>query len=395
LATQLWAQENCSHEALQDKATRVKSTQEKLLAVKVGDEGMDTDVQPSTQKLIQEFKNVLAATVAEYMNCTPPAVSNVKQFEAGLAGLVGANGPEPPTHSTPREASEFVDQIYGSHLSLSVARPTAQSQLLSVKFTFGINCGDDNMLLIYERRNGRWSRVLLWQSGNYSTSAGAFGDFFSFLFVPRGEPVGWVLAVAHGMPWCTSRWSGFDLDVIQPSHGEMPQEVLFHREAGYVRSEEVEMMPRAAGFELRLTTGSIDLDRMTRRAIYSYRLVDGTVRRVQPVALNGGDFVDEWLNTDWDEAEQWSAQQNVQSLREVHANIERLIKPSAQNWPSFTYRAVRACSGDPSRFQIELDQDPGVPTYFQIREGKNFFEMLYASRQPDPKCNGPDLLHKR
>jgi len=394
IATQVRAQEACSHESLQNATARFKSTQQKLLAVKVGYEGMDTDVQPSTRKLIHEFKDALAATVAEYMSCTPKDVSDVKQIEVALTGLLGGNWPGSPTSSTPGTAGEFVDQIYGSHLSLSVARPSSHSELVIVKFIFGINCGDDNMLLVYERRSGRWSRVLFWQSGDYTTIGGAFGDFFSYLIVPRGGPDDWVLAVAHGMPWCTSRWSGFDVDVIQPAHGDAPQRLLFHREAGYVRDEDVEMKLRPGGFEIRAKTGSIDMEIMTRKVIYSYRLVDGTVQRVQPVALNGRDFVDEWLKTDWKEAEQWSAQQNAQSLREMHAQINELRSPGTKNWTSFTYRAVRACSVDPGHFQVELDQDPGVPTYFQIRQGNNYFEMLSDAREPDPKCNGPDLMRK-
>lgn len=388
----LRAEGSCWRDKLQQMPARVKMVQEQLLTVKVG--GMDTSVLPATQERIRALKDALAATVDAYMQCERESAVDVKKFESTLAGMLGANKPEPTTQITSQSISEVVDQVYGARLQLVVGRPESEPQSIGVEVSFGLNCGVDTMLLVYERQNEKWRQVLRWQSGDYNEISGAFGDFFEYVVIPHGALGRWVIAVAHGKPWCTSRWSGFDVDVIRPAHGSVPQHVLFHNHAGYVRDSEPVLKAESDGFELRLEKGSLDIDVMTRTGIYRYRLVGDKVHRVQPVAKNARDFVDEWLQAEWSEATDWTATEIAGSLKEEHTRIAGLRDPKAKNWPSFRYGATRGCLGDPKRFQVELDQDRGAPTFFEIREGRDSFTMLSASSQPDPQCKGADLMQK-
>ena len=148
---------------------------------------------------------------------------------------------------------------------------------------------------MYEWGGGGWRQVLKWQSEKYSEVNDAFGDFFEYSIAPLSSSGQWAVAVAHGHPWCTSRWSGFDIDIIAPVHHAAPQRVLFHKNYGYSREADPVMEAKADGFELRLKIGMMD-GITTRLGIYRYRTI-GNVQRIQPVAMNGRDFVDEWLGS--------------------------------------------------------------------------------------------------
>lgn len=157
---------------------------------------------------------------------------------------------------------ELQQQIYGADLKLVAKRPDAKADLIGVEISFGVSCGEDTMLLLYEWRDKKWWQVLRWQSGGYNAVNGAYGDFFEYVVIPHGGLGKWVVAVAHGMPWCTSRYSGFDLDAVETAHDSAPQNLLFHKHAGYDRGDDrgPVLKGRSDGFELRLRDFGIDFD---------------------------------------------------------------------------------------------------------------------------------------
>ena len=115
------------------------------------------------------------------------------------------------------------------------------------------------------------------------------------------------VAVVHGTSSCASRWSQFAADVVAPASGSTAQRAVFHSENSYVLDDNpIRFKVRPDGFEVRATVGSMDSDVMTRPGIFRYRVDGDTVQRVQPVALNGRDFVDEWLKADDALAREWS-----------------------------------------------------------------------------------------
>jgi len=392
LTTPLRADEACFQSRLNQLAAGVKDVQQQLLAVKV--EEMDTSVPPSTPQQIRNFKDALAAAVDSYVECQQGSTVVAKAFENYLAVQLGANEPERAASTDPEKIPEQRPQVYGADLKLAVKKPDAKANVIGVQISFGVACGADTMLLLYEWRDQTWRPVLRWQSGDYNEVSGAYGDFFEYVIVPEAKPGKWAVAVAHGRPWCTSRWSGFGLDIIETARGGVPQNLLFHKDGGYDRGGDSEPVLKGmtGGFELRLRDMSIDFDVFTRTEIYRYQIVGSNVKRVQPVAMNGRDFVDEWFRSEWNDASAWTATTNVDNLKIEHATFEKLLDPkNPMDRPTFKFRSVRGCSDDPKRFQVGLDLDPGGSTYFGIRQGENSFTMLSASSQPDPHCRGANL----
>jgi hypothetical protein len=61
--------------------------------------------------------------------------------------------------------------------------------------------------------------------------------------------------------------------------------------------------------------------------------------------MNGRDFVDEWLNLEWADAERWSDREHLSTLKSEHDRIEHRLQPGSKDYPSFSYGPVRALFG--------------------------------------------------
>ena len=388
------ADDGCSQERVKVAAEKVKAGQGELLGVSVGYGGMDTGVPVATQNLIRAFKDSLAAAADAFMNCERGGVGDAKGIEKRLADLLGAGAGD----SARKTAGDFVvtdqgrDKIYGANLKIAARSEEHEPPLIGFKIGFDIACGMDEMLLIYESSGNGWRRMIRWQSDAYSQISGAFGDFFEYVVFGERRGDDWRLAVAHGKPWCSSSYSGFDLDVLRPATGAIAsQQAVFHKEAAYWRDMDSTMRGEPDGFELRVNVNSLNTDRKV--AIYHYRLHQGQIHRYQPVAENARDFLDEWIQADWNEAADWTARPNLKGLAREHDILVDFIDKFESKTPEFSYGPAQACSGKQKMVQVELD---GAPTgwfkYFQIEQGKDSFTMVSGSNAPDPKCTGADLM---
>lgn len=391
LTAPLRAADGCSEVELQRASAVVKDVRAQLLADKV--EEMDTNVPPTVQLQLEKMKDSLAKFLDLYMMCQPANGADVQRREIELATQLNANKTQPPL-SFPEDAEE-VQQVYGADLKLIVRRPEGAPELIAVRASFGIMCSEDTMLLIYEWHSGKWRQILRWQSGRYSRVSGAFGDFFKYVVISSPTSSVPFVAVAHGHPWCTSGYSGFGLDVIKLAQNTTPQKVLLHREGDYNRTADraAEMLKTPSGFQLRVQNLSVDfVNLFLEPVVYSYLFAGDDVRRVQPVAVNARDFVDVWLQSDWAEASEWSARENANSLKEEHARIEELR--NAATGETLRFGSVRSCGKDPTRVQVELDEDSGASAYYQVREEQDSFTMLSASAHPNPDCTHSEIVPK-
>lgn len=392
----------CAQPDLHPAAERVLALQSQLLAVKVGYHGMDDGVPAPVQVQIHALKDELATLAALAMACAPASVE-AGTLEETLRAALGADKPKTPAGDAGNSDAPMVDHLFGADLAVKVLRP-AKLGVVLFDFRLGIPCGYDAVLLAYEWRHVHWVSALRWQSPDYDEISGAFGDFFNYRLLQPGGGEEWFVAVAHGHPWCTSNMSAFDVDVLQPGEFTDPQKVVYHEGAGYSRNDNPVFRDEPDGFELKMLANSLDLSIIFRPVIYRYRVTAGSpeispVERVQPIAENGRDFVDEWLQAPWGEAVKWAAQDGMEGLEAEHKRMEALRAPGAE-WPVFHYGPVRACEGSKTRFQVELDELPGdtpraragPPLFFQVEEGKNAFTMLSVSTLADGHCTGADIM---
>lgn len=368
----------CSDIATKNAAAALKTVRSHLLKSKIEDVG--TDVPPAVQKQISEMKDLLTALVDARMRCVDE--NNLEYFERDLAAVLGISPKQ-------NGISDSESDRYGAEFRVMVRPLSKMRSLLAVQLRFRIECGFDTLLLVYEHQSGGWLRALRWQSGQYQKISDAYGDFFEFTLISTQSTRRWALAAAHGHPWCTSRWSAFDIDVLQASTDPEHPEVIAHEKSDYVRDVEPVMKTKPDGFELRVNKGCLDQAIMTKRGIYRYRMSDGKIQRVQPIAMNGRDFVDEWLQLDWTEAQSWSASDDLASLQAAHLRLNQRDKKAAS---LLSYGPVHPCTSDAKILQVEVDQDPGGQMYFLIKQGENSFTVISASDKPNLECNGPNLM---
>jgi len=387
--------QTCSQPPLRPFIHKVQAAQSQLRAYKLG--GDEDEQLPSLQARIHAMKDAFAALADAAMKCAPGTL-NAKAFENSLVKPLDANKPVVVEEYDPNKP-EQLDHIYGDSIDVKVTRPAEQPQVLFIDFRFEIECGFDSILLAYEFRDSSWRRVLRWESPTYETISGAFGDFFEYVVLPKTASNNLLIAVAHGHPWCSSNLSKFDVDILQPMQNQAPQQVVFHKKAFYARGTDPLMKVEPDGFELRLDEFNSDINIIIRPVIYRFRVSGKDVVRIQPIANNGRDFVDVWLEAPWTDAERWSTSSEVARLEATHKTIGVLNDPKKIHEWDFTFGPVRPCSDSSSHFQVEFDQrwpdqpkHPNKPTFFQIKEGKNSFTMLSASDKPDTHCTGQDIM---
>lgn len=399
------AQTPCTPAQLSDAADRVHHIQQGLKQVNV--EEMDTDVPAEARDLITQLKDALSCAADATLAGATPSVDPV-ELQQKLAHVLSANPPQPPPDTAIRQDDHRFDEalgIYGHNLRVQVSRPPTVASLIEVEFSINIECGQDHMLLVYALGSGAWSRQMRWQASPLKKISDAFGDFFlaTILPTPEGGTFGARVVVAHGKPWCTSRMSGLDIDLLSPGADPNSPKVLWHTDRGYSRFNFTPTIRSSDDtFELRLNAPAGDPDGFERRVIHRYQADERLgVHRIQPIAINARGFVEEWLDAPWSEAEGFLSQGAAPALQQVHHLFERPVKLDAE-FVSYSYGPVRACDA-PKTFQVQMDptlirlrpqyeSQPLPIRYFQVRQTENGYLMVSAPTEPAPTCTGPNLM---
>lgn len=343
------------------------------------DEELPTDVSPAIAAAAEAHKDAITRALDARLACSG-ADLDADALQQEMARELMPAQPAPEGEET-------------SVSPYAVARHDEPGlpPMVVVQAATSIPCGGDILLLGYAREGDRWVRTLEWRSPPLKELSDAYGDFYQYVRLTGGQFV-----IAHGTPWCTSRWSRLAVDVVQPRNGETAQRTLHHLQQGYVRDEtEPRLKARPDGFELRAEVGSLDADRMTRAGIYRYRLDGDALQRIQPAASNGRGFVDEWLMVDDALAGDWSApEQRQQNL----TAREQLKAQRAEPGITLLYGPVRACK-DAGRFQVEIqlydskkDLHDLAYAYATILQRPDGFTLMTLGDHEDTRCNGPDLM---
>ena len=173
------------------------------------------------------------------------------ELEKTLADVLRVNQPDKPI-APAKSGGSREDPLagqYGGDLKIFVKRPKGAPDMLAVDVGFGVACGNDQMLLLYEPRGEQWTRVLRWQSPRYREISGAFGGFFLFEVLSGGQGSRRVV-VAHGTDWCLSRFSSGLIDVLLlRTESDVPK-VMWHTARALSRGDYLPRM-KAAGRSLR------------------------------------------------------------------------------------------------------------------------------------------------
>jgi hypothetical protein len=369
--------------------------QYKLLAHKIVANDIEEEAPPEVGQDVVMLRKTLNVATQAFFRCEVGDDSQPASLQSKLEAFL---------HADQTKRADNSPEVYGANLAVHIEPAKGLPDSLFVVLTFGIECGDDNLLFLYTKEDGRWHQRLHWYSDKYTAPSDAFGDFFLYTVAP-GPNNQSLIAIAHGTPWCSSRMSAFHIDLFRPSDDSAPLKPMAHLDDYYSRFDvEPRLKAESDGFEIRLQSDSLDEATLVRPGIYRYRTTEGQLRRIQPIALNAREFVDAWLQAPWTDSSEWA----LDPTPSLHATRDRFDYSLQSNKNSFVvdYGPTRTCTSGSNHFQVEIDlsdfiqvnnktEEKDLPTlYAQVRQNPNSFTMLSITDKPDPTCTGPDLMKK-
>lgn len=366
--------DGCSRSAASAGAA-VRAARAELAAIRLGE--METEVPPSTGQAIERVKDRIRGFVAARMACAPAG----PEPEALAAAMTAEGGQARPDPAFP------VADRHGERLSYEVLRVPRHPRMLAVVTTLAINCGSDSMLILYRHESGRWRETMVRRSPPYQEIKGGWEDL-RFAVSPPDAQGRWFVATASTTPWCTSAWHGLPYELARPGPSPERPRVFFRDKSIIYLGDEADLTLRAErdSFELRHTGASIDPAVHNRRHLRRYSVRGETVRRVQPVAENVRDFVDEWIVSPWSEAKDWSAPDPALagSHGRLHPDRYALLDEFA---------SIRSCGGSLTQLEIGAPEGPGW--FFLVRGSEaGPWRMERVARQAKAECSGADRFQR-
>jgi hypothetical protein len=250
--------------------------QNKLLAHKIAPDDFELDAPADVGRDIVMLRKTLDIATQAFFRCEAGDDSSPASLQSKLSLFLHAK------QSLRDDSHDRSDGIYGANLAVHIEPAKGFPESLFVVLSFGIDCGDDNLLFLYSKDAGQWHQRLHWYSDKYTKPSDAFGDFFLYTVAPGpgNQPL---IAAAHGTPWCSSRMSAFHADLIHAADSLGAQKPVAHLDEYYSRFDvDPKLRTEPDGFELRLQVDSLDEATLVRPGIYRYRTTDGLLKRIQP-----------------------------------------------------------------------------------------------------------------
>ncbi|HEX8061669.1 MAG TPA: hypothetical protein VF535_00465 [Allosphingosinicella sp.] len=361
----------CTRAAVGAAAIGLRTARAALMAVPPGDD--DTLVDPAAGRRIEATKDRLRAFVGAMMDCAPTTVEP-PALAAAMAQRAGTDDPEPGPAGR-----------HGDRIAYQVSRVDGHPEMLAVVATLGIHCGSDSMLMLYAREDRRWRELMVRRSEPYQKISGGWGDL-RFAVSPPDAQGKWFVATVSTTPWCTSAWQGMPYALARPGPAPDRPSVFFRGKSTIYLGDESDLTVKAErdAFELRHDGGSLDPDILIRRHVRRYSVAGESVRRVQPVAESVRDFVDEWVDSPWAEAKEWS--RGDPALAAAHSALQAARYKSLGGFAS-----LRACRDGAAQVEIVGQDGPGW--FLIVRGGASGpWTMARVARQAIDGCSGPDRL---
>jgi len=422
------AQSPCSSAAKSDKAAKLHTAQVNALAFVAAP--MDSGVPAELAPKLNHLKTAMAEATDAELECeslTAPTTQIGVRLNSFLRKAApGIQIPKKPKFDDDDDDSfKPVKGQYGNEIKAKVTAVSESPRLLEVTLSSDVTCGTDSQLLIYEEKDGYWRRALRWSSnfgdsegsgnGWVASEGGAWGDFFitRVLKADPTHPEQWRAVVAHGTPWCQSRFSGFGLAVLAPDVSTGEGRVIWQTDRAYSRADfDPTLKALNDTFELRLHADEMSFDpygaheAFEHLVVYRYRIQNDKLTRIEPIAANARGFVEEWLEMPWEEALEQSDSTQATSLQTIHKLYEESYKGNSNDYTNWQSGPVQACSAK-DRFQVTMttqnnkivpgkpggESTPGPTYYFQLQQD-NGYRLLSITTKPNPACTGPDLMRK-
>jgi hypothetical protein len=379
----------CSEAEIAQAAALVDLARKALIALPMGDGKVETpQVSLNVQVAIETMKTRLGRYIDAYMRCAPidrDAAAIQRELSERAHALL-----EDEFRDRDKLPKNF--EHYGFELDFAVRRWADHPSLVGVVANFQIECGSDAIFLIFSGESGPWTEIMRWRSEVYKTIAGAFGDF-DYRISPTDELGNWYVLVKSIDPNCSSAWADIRYAILRPGANALTPKIIDQTDDGpifWAYEDFGQLTADRNDYEIRFHSRNIDDHHPSRIWIRRFNIVDNTVERIPPVALSQRDFVDEWIQSTWEDAESWTEPDVQPRTRAVHKRLSRVF--SIHN--VLYYSAVSRCADRDDHYQVGVvvhRNDPESAHYFFSVVGQTDYRLTNVTTTPDPACDGPDI----
>jgi hypothetical protein len=261
----------------------------------------------------------------------------------------------------------------------------------------GVRCGFDESVYIYRKGpDGHWTLMFQSEQDDYRDDKYDVQNFLAVEVSPANvawnekAPPPLVLTLGDS-PWCSSNWNGLTTRLWRASDATVTPTPLMDRTDTLYRGDDEIASARLTDKDLLIEFrgDSIDEADLIRTHVLHFQIGPrDTLTRIAPVALNPGDFVEEWLTSDWTQSRNWSGGGIDKAL------WSRLHPTSPGTQGDFDGPATR-CRSDHTLWQVGFapvsevkDARPSTQTYFLVRWMAPYrFTLLQTAPRKFPGCD--------
>lgn len=215
--------------------------------------------------------------------------------------------------------------------------------LLVVSTQLWIPCGSsdpDSAIYVFQGRARKWNLVLA-SDADYDGIRGSEESGMQYEISPPDSRGKWFLAIANSPPSCRSAQATLRYKVLRPGRSADEPLTLLDRRVPVIRDFDPPFRLRVEEEWVSLTQGKDrKLDGATGVTIARYEVGGAQVKRIQPLALTPEDFLDEWVQLEWDEASRWSNASHQTELEQWHAKLNGFAYDSVE------LESVKQCPGE-------------------------------------------------
>lgn len=338
--------DSCSKPDVEHAAAQVEASRTAILD-SLPKRDLDPGIPKRSRKAIAALQRRLRAYIAAAILCADDAKALEKKLRWGAPAL-----------------------------TVAVRRP--RPELIAVTAGFNVGCGADTVLAIFTREDGVWREALYVHSKPYKEVSGAW-DSFDYKLSPPDDAGHWFVVTRTVAPWCSSTWSSIRYAVLRPGAAAP----IFEAEDPIWWGDEDfgRLKVGRDDFELRFHAQSIDTDLLSREWVRHFSVLGDRVVRIAPFADTPRDFLEEWMQSNWAQARNWTAPALAPLVKELHDKL--FASPYAE------YQSIRSCGGEALQIEIR-PSETGASLFFTV-SGTRDFVLSGASEAPDPRCTGADL----
>ena len=226
--------------------------------------------------------------------------------------------------------------------------------ILVVSTQLWIPCGSsdpDSAIYVFQGRARDW-KLLLATDADFDTPYGSRKSGMSYELSPPDSKGKWFLAVTHAPPTCRLHSPRLNFKVLRPGLTADRPVTLLARNVSFNPKFDPPFDLRVEDDWMAITRGTIrNLDGEPGVSIARYGIGLETVQRMSPLAPTLEDFLEEWVQSTWEEVSVWSRDSAEPILKQWHTRLAALEHDSTE------MRSIAQCAGKEgpdSRWLIDL-----------------------------------------